>query len=260
MNIIVCIKRVPDTGARLDIEKDGLQIRTGVPWILNPFDEFAVEEAIRIKERFGGMVTLITAGTDGGEEVLRRGIASGADDAFYIKDPLLKDLDGISIARVLSAAISRMPFDIILCGKQGTDSDSGIVGSALAGLLNISLVSAIKKLNIVPEEKRAEAFREVEWGTEVISCSLPALFTANKGLNEPRLPSLSGIMRSKKQAINYLDLNLLGIETGTFININTRRVGLSYPPSGRSGVRLDGDIIGQVKEAVKFLKDEVKII
>lgn len=260
MDIIVCLKRVPDTGARLEIERDSLEVKPDFPWILNPYDEFAVEEAVRIKERYGGKVTLINAGPEEGEEILKKGIAMGADNAFCIKDPRLKGLDEVGIAKALSAVISRIPFDIILCGKQSTDSDAGVVGAALSGLLNIPLVSAIKRLNLFPEEKRAEAFREVEWGTEVAACPLPALFTTHKGLNEPRYPALSGIMRAKRQEIHYLDLNSIGIEPGGLFNRNFKRERLSYPLLRRKGIILNGDIKGQVKEAVKFLKDEVRII
>ena len=265
MNIIVCLKRVPDTGARLEIDKDGLELKPDFPWILNPYDEFAIEEAIRIKERFGGNVTLITVGPEGGEEVLKRGVATGADFEVYVKDPRLRGLDEINIARVLSAAISPIPFDMILCGKQGTDSDSGVVGGALAGMLDIPFVSAVKRLNILPEERRVQAFREVEGGTEeggteVVDCPLPALFTTHKGLNEPRYPTLSGIMRAKKQEIRYLDLNSIGIAPGHFSNRNFMRVGLSYPLLNRRGVILKGDIKRQVQEAVMFLKDEVRIL
>ena len=261
MNIIVCLKRVPDTGVRLEIEKDGMELKPDFPWVLNPYDEFAIEEAIRIKERFGGSVTLITLGSEGGEEILRRGVATGADVEVYVKDPLLKGLDEIHIARVLSAAISTIPFDMILGGKQGTDMDSGVVGGALAGLLDIPLVSAVKRLNILSEERRVQAFREVEGATEIVECALPALFTTHKGLNEPRYPTLSGIMRAKKQEIRYLDLNSIGIAPDHLSNRNfIRRVRLSYPLLNRRGVILKGDIKRQVQEAVTFLKDEVRIL
>ena len=261
MNIIVCLKRVPDTAARLEIDKNGLELKPDFPWILNPYDEFAIEEAIRIKERFGGSVTLITLGSEGGEEILRRGVATGADVEVYVKDPLLKGLDEIHIARVLSAAISTIPFDMILGGKQGTDMDSGVVGGALAGLLDIPLVSAVKRLNILSEERRVQAFREVEGATEIVECALPALFTTHKGLNEPRYPTLSGIMRAKKQEIRYLDLNSIGIAPDHLSNRNfIRRVRLSYPLLNRRGVILKGDIKRQVQEAVLFLKDEVRIL
>lgn len=260
MDIIVCLKRVPDTGARLEIESNGLEVKADFPWILNPYDEFAIEEAIRIRERAGGKVTLIHAGPEGGEEILKKGIAMGADSAVYIKDPRLEGLDEVSIARALSAVISKFPFDIILCGKQGTDSDSGVVGPALAGLLNIPIVSAVKRLNIFSEERRAEAFREVEGGTEVVECTLPALFTAHKGLNEPRYPALSGIMRAKREKTRYLDLNAIGIEAGGLLNRNFTRERLTYPLLNRKGMILSGDIRAQVEEAVKFLKEEVRIL
>lgn len=260
MDIIVCLKRVPDTGARLEIESNGLEVKADFPWILNPYDEFAIEESIRIRGRFGGKVTLIHAGPEGGEEILKKGIAMGADRAIYVKDQRLKGMDEISIARVLSAVISRIPFDMILCGKQGTDADAGVVGPALAGLLNIPLVSAVKRLNVFSEERRAEAFREVEGGTEVVECTLPALFTAHKGLNEPRYPALSGIMRAKREKIQYLDLNAIGIEPESLLNRNFKRERLSYPLLNRKGMILTGDIRAQVEEAVKFLKEEVKII
>lgn len=260
MDVIVCLKKVPDTGARIEIEKDGLEIKADIPWILNPYDEFAVEEAIRIKERFGWSVTLIHAGVEGGEEVLKKGVAMGADSAVYVKDPLLKGLEGLDIARVLSAVISRMPFDLILCGKQGTDGDSGTVGGAIAGLLDIPLVSAIKGLRLFPEEKRAEALREVEGGMELVECTLPALFTTHKGLNEPRFPTLPGIMRAKRQGIRYLNLDSLGVEPAGLLKGGFEREGLSYPILKRKGLILNGDIRKQVKEAVRFLKEEVKVI
>ncbi|MBI5468294.1 MAG: electron transfer flavoprotein subunit beta/FixA family protein [Deltaproteobacteria bacterium] len=259
MNIIVCLKRVPDTTARIEIEKDGLDIKTDLPWILNPYDEFAVEEAIRIKERFGGKVTLVTAGAGGGEEILRKGVAMGADSAVYVKDPLLNGLEGIGAARVLSALIREVLFDLVLCGKRGTDADSGVVGPAIATLLNIPLVTAVKKLDIFPEERRAEALRETEEGAEAVECPMPAVFTAEKGLNEPRYPSLTGIMKAKKAEIKYIDLNSLGVGPDLFKD-TLKREGLSYPQVKRKGVILNGDIAEQVKEAVKFLKTEVKVI
>lgn len=259
MDIIVCLKRVPDAGARIEIEKDSLEIKSDV-WVLNPYDEFAVEEAIRIKERFGAKVTLINASAEGAEEILKKGIAMGADSAVYVKDPILKGLNELGIARVLSIIISDMPFDLILCGKQGTDGDSGIVGGAIAGLFNIPFVSAVKKLNIFPEERRAESLREVDVGTEAVECRLPALFTTHKGLNEPRYPTLQGIMRAKKEKIRYLNLDSLGIKPGDFLKDNLKRVGLSYSQRVRKGKILKADVREQAIEAVKFLRDEVRVL
>lgn len=259
MDIIVCLKRVPDTTARIEIEKDGLDIKTDLPWILNPYDELAVEEAIRIKERFGGKVTLVTAGAGGGEEILRKGVAMGADSAVYVKDPLLKGVEGIGAARVLSTLIRKAPFDLVICGKRGTDTDSGVVGPAIAALLNIPVVTAVKKLDVFPEERRAEAFRETEEAAQAVECPMPAVFTAEKGLNEPRYPSLTGIMKAKKAEIKYIDLNSLGVGPDLFKD-TLKREGLSYPQVKRKGVILNGDVGEQVKEAIRFLKEEVKVI
>lgn len=259
MDIIVCLKKVPDTTARIEIEKDGLDIKTDLPWILNPYDEFAVEEAIRIKERFGGKVTLVTAGAEGGEEILKKGVAMGADSAVYVKDPLLKGVEGIGAARVLSKLIGKAPFDLVICGKRGTDTGSGVVGPAIAALLNIPLVTAVKKLDIFPEERRAEALRETEEGAEAVECPMPAVFTAERGLNEPRYPSLAGIMKAKKAEIKYIELNSLGAGPDLFKD-TLKREGLGYLQVKRKGVILSGDVGEQVKEAVRFLKEEVKVI
>ncbi|MBI4378556.1 MAG: electron transfer flavoprotein subunit beta/FixA family protein [Nitrospinae bacterium] len=259
MDIIVCLKRVPDTGARIEIEKDGIDIKSDLPWIINPYDEFAVEEAIRIKERFGGRITLINAGGEGGEEVLKKGIAMGADSSIYIKDPLVKNLDNLGIAKVLSKVISTVHFDIILCGKTGIDDNAGIIGGALAGILNIPCISAVNRLKIFPEKKIIEASREVEGGIELVESPIPAVITAAKGLNEPRYPSLSGIMRAKKHEINFLNLNSIGIDIESLFHGTFKRTALSYLPLNRKGIILNVDRIEQVKEAVKFLRDEVKI-
>lgn len=260
MNILVCVKRVPDTGARIEIEEEGPGIKKEtVPWVLNPYDEFAVEEAIRVKERFGANVTLITAGAEGGEEILKKGVAMGADDAVYIKDPSLEGMDGVEAAKVISLAIKDLPFDIIFCGKQAADGDGGVTGGALAVLLCIPLVSSVKRLEIFPEENRAEALREIEGGMEALECRLPALFTAQKGLNEPRYPTLQGIMRAKRCQVRYIDLCSLGIK-GSAAGKGLKRERLFYPPLERKGIVLKGDIFQAARDTVKFLKEEVKVL
>lgn len=258
VNIIVPIKRVPDAASRIEIESSGLRVRAD-SWILNPYDEFAVEEAIRIKERFGAKVTAINAGFEGGEEVLKKAIAMGADRAVFIKDPLFKTLSGINIARVLSEAIKKMPFDIIFCGKHGTDGEAGATGAAVSAFLNIALVSSVKKLTMVPGERRAEAVREIDGANEVVECGLPALFTAARGLNLPRYPSLQGIMRAKKEEVKYLDINSLGMDPED-LSETIKVEKLYYPLRSRRNIMPGGDIKEQVEKAVKFLKEEVKVI
>ena len=179
----------------------------------------------------------------------------GADEAVYVKDRKLRGVNGHGIARVLARAISRRPFDLVICGKQGTDMEAGYVGGAVAGLLEIPLVSAIKKLRI--EGRRLEANREVEGGVETVECWLPALLTAQKGLNEPRYPTLPGIMRAKKQEIRYMDLSSLGIDTGELEN-PLKRVAFGYPSIERKGRILKGDIHESVREVAGFLKGFVQ--
>ena len=263
MDIIVCIKRVPDTAANVEIDASGLEIKKDVPWVMNPYDEFAVEEALRIKEQFGGKVTLLHAGAEGGEEILKKGLAMGADEAVYVKDQSLAATDNMAFAKVLSAVIKAKPFDVILCGRMGTDTASGLLGGALAALLKIPCVPAIKKLTIFPHGplKMASAAREIEGGMETVQCPLPALFTAHKGLNEPRYPSLSGIMRSKKQEIKYITPASTAVAKDIAPDAaGLKRESLSYPTSSRKSAILKGDASAQAKEAIKFLRDEVKII
>lgn len=264
MDIIVCIKRIPDTAVKVEIDASGLEIKKDVPWVMNPYDEFAVEEALRIKEKFGGKVTLLHAGAEGGEEILKKGLAMGADEAVYIKDPSLAALDSMAFAEVLSAVIKAKPFDVILCGRMGMDTASGLLGGALAALLKIPCVTAIKKLTIFmhgPQGKMASAAREIEGGMETVQCPLPALFTAHKGLNEPRYPSLSGIMRSKKQEIKYITPASPAAAKDIAPDVaDLKRAALSYPASSRKSAILKGDASAQAKEAIKFLRDEVKII
>jgi len=249
MDIIVCLKRVPDTGARVEIEGTGVR-EDGLEWVLNPYDEFGVEAALKIKEGNGGKVTVITAGAMGGEEVLRKALAMGADEAVYIKDAGLRGVDDHGVSRVLAKAISGIPFDLIFCGRQSTDAQAGYVGGALAGLLGIPLVSAIRKLKI--SGKSFEADREVEGGVETVEAGLPAILTAEKGLNEPRYPALAGIMRAKKQEIRYLDLASLGMNPKELEN-SLKRVSLEYPTIERKGKVLNADN-GSVKEFAGFIR------
>lgn len=267
MDIIVCIKRVPDTAVKVEIDASGLEIKKDVPWVMNPYDELAVEEALRIKEKFGGKVTLLHAGAEGGEEILKKGLAMGADEAVYIKDPSLAAPDSMTFAKVLSAVIKTKPFDVILCGRMGMDTASGLLGGALAALLKIPCVTAIKKLTFFthgadgPQGKMASAAREIEGGMETVQCPLPALFTTHRGLNEPRYPSLSGIMRSKKQEIKYITPASPAAAKDIAPDVtDLKRAALSYPASSRKSAILKGDASAQAKEAVKFLRDEVKII
>lgn len=259
LNIIVLVKRVPDAASRIEI--DGARdIKSDAGHILNPYDEFAVEEALRVKERFGAAVTVVTAGTADGEGTLKKCVAMGADSAVYIRDGRLAGASAMTVASALAAFISKTPFDLVLAGRVATDDSAGTVGPAVAGFLDIPFVTAVKKLELDLKGKKAVAHSETDLGTEVVECALPALFTATRGLNEPRYLSLANIMKSKKIEITCVDMASLEPLPGARPGGGVGRVSLSYPLIKRKNVLFKGEAAWQVKEAVKILKDEVKLI
>ncbi len=248
MNILVCVKHVPDTETAVKIGADGKSIQAqDVNFILNPYDEYAVEEALKIKEEKGGEVTLITVGPEAAKKSLRTGLAMGADKAMHIVCDTAHD--SLATASCLGEAIKDNSFDIIFCGKQAMDEDNGQVPIMLAELLGLPNVSAIVKLDL--GDGMATAQREFEGGTEVVETSLPAILSAHKGLNEPRYASLKGIMMAKKKEIT--DLSCSCSEAGLEV------LDMAYPP-----VRAGGKIVGEGKEAVpelvRLLQEEAKIL
>lgn len=259
LNITVLVKKVPDTASRIEIN-GATGIRSDSGHIINPYDEFALEEALRIKERFGAAVTVMTAGAQGEEDILKKCVAMGADNAVYIKDGRLAGASAMTVAAVIAAFISKTPFDLVLAGRRATDDSSGTVGAAVAAFMDIPLISAVKKLVIDPAGKKAAAHSETDYGTEAVECGLPALFTATKGLNEPRYPTLANIMKSKKLEITCMDLGQIEPGLGARLKGSLTREGLSYPVIKRKNVLFKGEAVWQVKEAVKVLKDEVKLI
>lgn len=249
MNIIVCVKQVPDTETRIKIGGDKKSIDpTDVNWILNPYDEYAVEEALRIKEKQGNTtVTVISVGIERTTSALRNALAMGADDAVLIKTDQV--LDSLATAKALTAAIKEMPYDLILSGKQGVDDDNLQVGPMVAELLNIPCVTFISELKL--ENGKATARREVEGGMETIETSLPAIFTAEKGLNEPRYPALRGIMMAKKKTIQEKQM---AIDSPKIQIVN-----IEYPPT-RKGGKIVGQGADAVPELVRLLREEAKAV
>ena len=206
MNIIVCVKQVIDTGAALAL-KDGRVDTEGLPRVLNPYDEYAVEEAVRIREQSpeDTAVTLLTLGPDNFKDTLRKGLAMGADQAVHLLDPAFERLDGLGVATALSKAIQTLDYDLILCGRQAVDDDMAQIGPAIAVFLEIPYVTVVTRLQLADDRRKAEVTRQIEGGSEIIEAPLPLLLTCQKGLNEPRLPSLKGIMAAKKKEITTLD-------------------------------------------------------
>lgn len=199
MDIVVCIKQVPEiTDVKIDPKTNTL-VREGVPSIVNPFDEFAVEEAIRIKEKHGGSVTVITMGPPQAKDALMRCLAMGADRAIHLSDRAFAGSDTLATAYTLALAVRKLKYDIILCGKQAIDGDTAQVGASLAEKLGINQITYAKKVDVDASGKKVLVRRETDEGYEVIEAKFPVLITAIKGLNEPRIPNIMGIMGAKKK-------------------------------------------------------------
>jgi electron transfer flavoprotein beta subunit len=257
LNIVVCVKHVPDTEAQVRLRADGRGIEeSGLNFVLNYYDEHGVEEALRIKERAGGAVTLVTAGPARAVEGLRAGLAMGADAAIHIQDPALAGLDHVGTARVLAAAIKSVPYDLVLCGKLSTDDNAGIVGPAIAEFLGLPQATAVTKLEL--GDGKATAHREVEGAVEVLEVRLPAVITVERGINEARYPSLPGIMRAKRTAITVRSLADLGI--GTPPPAHVELLNLTPPPKRQAGRRLEGEPAAVVHDLVRALREEAKVL
>jgi len=260
MKIAVCVKQVPDTETRVKVAASGNAISEAdvANWIVSPYDEFAIEEALRIKEAKGGEVVAISAGPDRAQAALRTALAMGADSAVHLKDPALDASDSLGTARALAAAIRKLaPFDLVLCGQQGVGGDNSQVPAMLAELLDLPQVTVAVKLEI--GEGKATVEREVEGGRETWETSLPAVVSAQKGLNEPRYASLKGIMQAKKKPIQTLDLAALGLDAAA-VAPKTRVVGLELPPARPAVRMIEGDPGTQARELIRLLHEEAKVI
>ena len=264
MNILVCLKQVPDTESQIKIAPDGKAIVTdNIKWVMNPYDECAVEEALRIKEKFGGEVTIIGVGPKRVTEAIRTALAMGADKGILVDDPALTGTDSLGTARVLAAVIKDLEYDMILCGKQGVDDDSAVVGSNLAELLGIPQVSVVVKLEVSEDGSVVKAHKEVEGGTFVIEAALPVLITAQKGLNEPRYASLPGIMKAKKKPLDVKTIADLGVDAGEVgeSGAKIKIMQITPPEERKAGKIIEGDT-PQEKAAnlARLLHEEAKII
>ncbi len=249
MNIIVCIKRVPDTESRLSIGSDKTSVEDGgVKFILNPYDEVAVEEALKIRESTGtGTVTVMTLGGEESKETLRTALAMGADEAVLLKGAPSRD--GLGTAEKLAEVISTRSCDLILFGKQAVDDDNLQVPTMVAELLDLPCANVVVSLQV--DGRRVTAKREVEGGHESFEFDLPAVVSAQKGLNEPRYATLKGIMSAKKRPLEEVDVG----------NAESRLevIELMLPPE-----RAAGEIVGEgaaaVPELIRKLRQEAKVL
>ncbi len=244
MKIAVCVKRTPDTETRVRVGGDGRSIdETGVKFVLNPYDEYAVEEALTRKdEAGGGEVVVVSLGTDASQETIRTALAMGADRGVLLRTDQ-RTLDPLPIARALATELGAGGYDLILFGKLAIDDASHAVGTMVAELLGVPCVTSVAHLALAHRKGTAE--REIEGGVEVVQFDLPAVLTADKGLNEPRYPALRGIMLAKKKPLEVKDVTLEpgGIEV----------LELSLPPQ-----RPEGRIVGEGAEAVAALLDALR--
>ncbi len=250
MNIAVCVSHVPDTATKIKISSDNKSIdKAGVTFIINPYDEFAVEEALKWKEKSGGdsKVTVFSVGNDASKETIKKALAMGADDGILIKTE--NDFDSVGIAKTLSEELKSHNFDIIFCGKQSVDFDDSSVPQMLAEFLGYSCATIVVDLKL--EGNKITAEREIEGGREVVELELPAVIAAQKGLNEPRYASLKGIMAAKKKTITEK-------AAPTYEN-QTEVVKMHTPPAKQPG-RILGTDSSAVIELVRLLREEAKVI
>lgn len=250
MKIAVCVSHVPDTATRVKVGSDQKSIDpNGVTYILNPYDEFAIEEALKLKEKNGGSpeVILITVGGEASKETLRKALAMGADSAVLLKDD--NPRDSVGIAKALSEEIKALGCDVVFLGKQSVDYDNSITGQLTAEMLGYSCVSVVVSLSIDGNKVIAE--REIEGGREVVETELPVVITAQKGLNEPRYASLKGIMAAKKKTIDEKP-------AAAYDNL-TETVSMTLPPPKQPG-RILGTDSSVVPELVRLLREEAKVI
>lgn len=260
MNSVVCISHVPDTESRIKIAADGRRIdESGLKFIVSPYDEFALEEAIRLKEKSGGDVTVVTFGPDRAQQALREALARGATKAVHIKGES-GDADSLGIAKVLAAAIQSVPHDIVFLGKQGVGTDNALVGPMIAELLGYPQVNVVTHLEVA--EGKLTAHREIEGAEEVIEAPLPAVITAQKGLNEPRYASLKGIMAAKKIAIETKAVSDMGgLSEADVLNQRVVTVKVELPPEKSGGRKIDGsDPNVAAQEILKYIKEEAKAL
>lgn len=238
MNIVVCIKQVPDSAATLKVEEPSNISWGDAPLIINPWDEYAIEEAIRLKEKFGGKVTVLTVGTEQSKEALKQAVAMGCDEARLISDPAFVGSDALAMTYILAQAIKQLgEVDLVAFGKQAIDSDTGLVPAGVARRLGWPLLSYIAKIDeIDPSGKSLKVTRLLEQGRQSVSSKLPVVITAVKEINEPRYPSFMNIRKASKLQIPVLDAAAIGADVSKLGATQAATQWLKvFPPPARTG-------------------------
>lgn len=256
MNIVALVKQVPDTEAQIKVKPDGSGIEEGgIKWVMNPYDEFGVEEALRLKEKNGGDVTIVSVGPQRAMETIRTALAMGADKGIHICDPVFDGGDAYATASALAAAIKGIPYDIIFCGQRAIDDDSGQVSAILAELLDIPQITVVTKFEFAGSS--VKIIRPIEGAQLLIESPLPCLVSAQKGLNEPRYASLPGIMKAKKKPVDVKDAAALGVT----VSAKAKVARFVPPPARAPGKIICGDDPAlKAAELAKLLREEAKVI
>lgn len=261
MKIAVCIKAVPDTDTRVRIAADGRSVDfSDVKFIISPYDEFALEEAIRTKEAKGGDVVVVGLGGDEVPPILREGLARGGDTAYHVRNDGIAAGDPLIVGNVLAAALKEINPDIVFFGKHGVGGDNQQVHTVVAERLGWPQATLVTKLELTDKGVRAE--REIEGGLEVVEAPLPVVIGAHKGLNEPRYPKLPAIMQAKKKPLTTktaADLGFSAAEVGPEA-AGIAVLSMHLPPARQAGRRIEGDVNQQINELLSALQSEAKVI
>jgi len=249
MKIAVCINHVPDTETKIKVAGDNVSIdKAGVNYMLSPYDEFGIEEALRLREKFTGEVVAISLGGDANKDTLRKALAMGVDKAVHLKDDAVRDSFGVAFA--LAEELKAYGPEIIFFGKQSIDYDNGQVGTLVAAMLGLPSVNVVVKLEVGGDGK-AVCEREIEGGHETVQVKLPAVITAQKGLNEPRYPSLKGIMAAKNKPIET--------KSAAAATVRVETLSMKRPPAKSAG-KIVGTDKSAVPELIRLLHEEAKVI
>lgn len=249
MNILVCISRVPDTATKINIGGNGKSIDVaGVKYILNPYDEFAVEEGLRLKTKNGGTVTALTVGTETNVDILRTALAMEVDTAIHVKASR-DDFDSMFVAQNIAEVAKELKPDLILFGRQSIDFDSSQIPSLTAELLSLPSISVVSKLDINGSTVNAE--RDIEGGKETLTTSTPCVLSVQKGINEPRYPKLPQIMKAKSKPID----TRTAVDNGNYVEVLSMEI-----PSKARANKILGGTDNDLQELVRLLHQEAKVI
>jgi electron transfer flavoprotein beta subunit len=265
LKIVALVKCVPDTEAKIRVNADGSDVETqDVKFVMNPYDEYAVEQALRVKEKVGGdsAVAVVAMGPDRVVETLRTALAMGADEAVHVWDPAFEGGDGLANARVLAEAVKPLAPDLVFAGKQGIDYDAAQTHAAVAEFLDMPQGLIATEFTLSDDNKSVTVKRRVEGGDEVVDLNLPAVISCEKGINEPRYASLPGIMKAKKKEIKKVTLADLPLEAAAVgaAGAKTRVVKYHALPERPPVKMIPGDAAAQARELVRLLREEAKVI